>query len=159
MDFCKSTLHPLPQHFWKPFLLAHPDFWIKLKQGLCQDLEDVTVDPTLYVLREAFQTKKRGNLGNGPNRGGGRQKIKKVPDFSWEKFKIELNMAKYIIISLILTDFVATFFILNLFQKNLKNGKPGWAWAYGLKNAVYTPLQRPPKLSRTLLIQDRTFFF
>ena len=29
-------------------------------------------------VREAFQTKMRGNLGNGPNRGGGgRQKIKK----------------------------------------------------------------------------------
>ena len=25
---------------------------------------------TEYKLREAFKTKKRGNLGNGPNRGG-----------------------------------------------------------------------------------------
>ena len=40
-------------------------------------------------VREAFHTKKWGNLGNGPNRGeGGRQKIKKVKTFSWEKFKI-----------------------------------------------------------------------
>ena len=38
-------------------------------------------------VREAFQTKKRGNLGKGPNRGC-RKKIKKVPSFSWEKFKI-----------------------------------------------------------------------
>ena len=37
-------------------------------------------------LREAFQTKKRGNFGPSPN--GGSQKIKKVPSFSWEKFKI-----------------------------------------------------------------------
>ena len=37
-------------------------------------------------IRESFQTKKRGNLGNGPNRGGF-QKIKKVSSFSWEKFK------------------------------------------------------------------------
>ena len=44
-----------------------------------------------FPFREAFQTKKRGNLGLGPNRGreGGHQKIKKVPSFSWEKFKIE----------------------------------------------------------------------
>ena len=43
-------------------------------------------------LREAFQTKKRENLGNGPNRGGGRKKIKKVP--SWEKFKIRGGLLK-----------------------------------------------------------------
>ena len=41
---------------------------------------------TSYI-REAFQTKKRGNLGNVPDMGGG-QKIKKVPSFSWKKFKI-----------------------------------------------------------------------
>ena len=102
--------------------------------------------------------KKRGNLGIVPNKGGVRQKIKKVPSFSWEKFKIRgggvfgnqkspkfqrvpktnkmmthfhimrtkkhkmlsivvLNMAKYTIISLILTDFVPIFFIFNLFRK------------------------------------------
>ena len=38
---------------------------------------------------EAFQTKKQGNLVLCPNMGGGgRQKIKKIPSFSWEKFKI-----------------------------------------------------------------------
>ena len=36
-------------------------------------------------IREAFQSKKQRNLGISPNRGeGGRQKIKKVPSFSWE---------------------------------------------------------------------------
>ena len=84
--------------------------------------------------------------------GGGHQKIKKVPTFSWEKFKIRgnqkspkflrvpktnkimthfhlmrtqnhkiltivvLNMAKYTIISLILTDFVSIFFISTCFK-------------------------------------------
>ena len=37
--------------------------------------------------REAFQTKQWVNFRPGPNRRG-RQKIKKVPSFSWEKFKI-----------------------------------------------------------------------
>ena len=44
-------------------------------------------------VREAFQIKKRGNLGNGPNQeggwGGGRPKIKKVPSFRWKNFKIK----------------------------------------------------------------------
>ena len=49
----------------------------------------ISVVNSIVGIREAFQTKERGNLGNGPNRGGrGRQKIKKVPSFSWEKFKI-----------------------------------------------------------------------
>ena len=33
-----------------------------------------------FFIREAFQSKKRGNLGIGPN-GEGRQKIKKSPKF------------------------------------------------------------------------------
>ena len=103
-----------------------------------------------HLLREAFQSKKRRNLGNG-------QKIKKAPSFSWEKFKkkfgnqkspkfqrvpktnkimthfhlmrtqkhkiwsiVVLNMAKYTIISLILTDFVPIFFIFNLFRQNFR---------------------------------------
>ena len=38
------------------------------------------------MVREAFQTKKRGNFGQGPIRGGeGRQKNKKVKSFSWGK--------------------------------------------------------------------------
>ena len=32
----------------------------------------------LNAIREAFQTKKQGNFGPGPNRVGGRQKIKKI---------------------------------------------------------------------------------
>ena len=41
---------------------------------------------TAYMLSEAFQSKKQQNLGISPNMGGegGRQKIKKVPSFSWE---------------------------------------------------------------------------
>ena len=46
---------------------------------------------------ETFQTTKQGNLGTGPN--------------------VVLNMAKYTIISLILTDFVPIFFIFNMFQR------------------------------------------
>ena len=61
----------------------------------------------LIVVREAFQTKKRGNLGNVPNRS---QKNKMLSI-------VVLNMAKYTIISLILTDFVPIFFIFNLFRK------------------------------------------
>ena len=72
-------------------------------------------------------------FGPGPNRGagegGGFKKIKKVPSFSWEKFKIRedpknkmlsifvLNMVKYTNISLILTDFLPIFFIFNLFKQ------------------------------------------
>ena len=38
----------------------------------------ISVVNSIVGIREAFQTKERGNLGNGPNRGGGgRQKIKK----------------------------------------------------------------------------------
>ena len=56
----------------------------------CQGREGNVSLQDKAFLREAFQSKKRGNLGNGPNRGGWgrRQKIKTVPTFSWEKFKI-----------------------------------------------------------------------
>ena len=40
----------------------------------------------IRLFREAFQTKKRGIFGPGPNRGS--QKNKKVPSFIWEQFKI-----------------------------------------------------------------------
>ena len=40
-----------------------------------------------HYIREAFQSKKQRNLGIWPLGVGGQQKIKKVPSFSWEKFK------------------------------------------------------------------------
>ena len=72
----------------------------------------------------------------------GSLKNQKFPSFSWEKLEIRgyqmthfhlmktqkhtilsifvLNMAKYTIISLILTDFVPIFFIFNLFRKTFR---------------------------------------
>ena len=48
---------------------------------LVGDCEQQKQDREIYfhivLIREAFQTKKRGNLGNGAKRGG-RKKIKKV---------------------------------------------------------------------------------
>ena len=60
---------------------------LKLSQVVC----------FLYgTLREAFQTKKRGNFGPGPSKeGGGRQKSKKIPIFSWEKFKKVCKSKKF----------------------------------------------------------------
>ena len=40
------------------------------------------------MTKGSFPIKKATKLGNLAFRGGGRQKIKKVPSFSWEKFKI-----------------------------------------------------------------------
>ena len=47
-------------------------------------------NPFIDSVREAFQTKKQGNFGPGPSRGGGAwsSKNQKSPNFSWEKFKI-----------------------------------------------------------------------
>ena len=53
---------------------------------LSLDLKIILISITA-LLREASQTKKRGNLRNGPNRGR-RQKIKKVISFSWGNFNI-----------------------------------------------------------------------
>ena len=41
-----------------------------------------------FFIREAFQSKKQRKLGIWHLGGGGRSKIKKVPSFSWEKFKM-----------------------------------------------------------------------
>ena len=47
------------------------------------------------TVKEAFQTKKRGNLGNGPNRGGGRQKSKKSPKFQFGKVQNNDSFSSY----------------------------------------------------------------
>ena len=39
----------------------------------------------IYLFREAFQSKKRGHFGNGPNRGGGSSKNQKSPNFQLGK--------------------------------------------------------------------------
>ena len=65
-----------------------------LNRGTCKHKDAIAkyfniAEFSVLPVREAFQSKTRGNLGNGPNGGGGRQKIKKVPTFSWETFKIK----------------------------------------------------------------------
>ena len=68
-----------------------------------------------HRVREAFQSKKLGNFGLGPNRQGGRV-VKRT-----QKHKVlsivVLNMAKFTSISLLLIDFVPIFFIFNLFLR------------------------------------------
>ena len=56
--------------------------------GMASENEHSVLNPKYSIdnLREAFQSKKRGNLGNGPNRGGGgSSKNQKSPKFQLGK--------------------------------------------------------------------------